>query len=142
GEPGTGGNGAGLMSDTTPTVDEVPALARRVDQACDRFEAAWKAAATAPPPPLDDFLGDTPGPERSRLLRELIQLEVYYRRRRGEDCSPQDYRERFPDLDSTWLAEALAPPGRPAAAPPDGKPTCGDYELLGEIARGGMGVVY
>jgi hypothetical protein len=46
---------------------------RRLDSACDRFEAAWK---TGVPPRLQDFL-DTPAhPERSALLRELVKLDI------------------------------------------------------------------
>ena len=42
---------------------------------------------------IDDFLGDTPEPARSALLRELVMLEAYYRRARGEGCQPQEYQD-------------------------------------------------
>jgi hypothetical protein len=54
-----------------PESDSV-AGARCVDQACDRFEAAWKAAAfTEQRPRIETYLRDAPEPERPTLLREL-----------------------------------------------------------------------
>jgi serine/threonine-protein kinase len=97
------------VSDTSLSDSEAlsPSLARYVDQACNRFEVAWKGKQ---PPRIEAFLGDAEEPERSALLRELVQLDVYYRRSRGEDCRPEDYRTRFPQLDPAWLARALVAP--------------------------------
>ena len=40
----------------------VPPLTDRVDEACDRFEAAWLAGAR---PRIEDYLPASAGPERS-----------------------------------------------------------------------------
>ena len=40
-------------------------------------------------------------------LTELVCLEVYYRQRAGESPTADEYRDRFPNLEPTRLAEAL-----------------------------------
>lgn len=63
-------------------------LAEQVDQTCDRFEAAWKLAGVSNEPPhLEDYLAAVAKPGRSVLLRELVLLDVYYRRLRGEHAA-------------------------------------------------------
>jgi hypothetical protein len=79
-------------------------LARYVDQACDRFEAAWIAGQR---PCLEDFL-DVPEPARPAAVRELILLDGHYRRLAGEEPQVADYQARFPELDPVWLADAVA----------------------------------
>src|SRR5262249_46843914 len=78
-----------------------PAEARRIDQACDRFEAAWKAEQR---PRLEDYLAACGGPQRSALLGQLLLLDWEYRRRAGDDPR-SEYLTRFPG-DST-LIEAV-----------------------------------
>jgi serine/threonine-protein kinase len=55
-------------------------LTPRADQECDRFEAAWKAGQR---PRLEDHLEAVMEADRPGLLRELILLEVDYRRLAG-----------------------------------------------------------
>ena len=61
-----------------------------MEEVCARFEAAWQAARPdSPAPRIGDYLSGTTGPERRALLRELLRLDLHYRRRRGWwDCWP------------------------------------------------------
>ncbi len=87
--------------------DLTPTLARRLHEACNRFEAAWRGGAR---PSLDDSLAGAGDDLVPVLLRELIHLDVWYRRQYGEQPRAEDYQARFPTLDADWLAEAVTDP--------------------------------
>src|SRR6516162_7817265 len=87
--------------------------------------------------------------DREALLDEVVTAYLK-EARAGREPQPEAWLARYPEL-APDLAEffadraalerlavplrSVAPPGRPAEV-------VGDYELLEEMARGGMGVVY
>ena len=66
----------------------------RVDEACDRFEAAWRAGQQ---PRIEGFLVDADAADRPALLRELLALELELARAEGGTPTTDEYQERFPD---------------------------------------------
>jgi serine/threonine protein kinase/predicted ATPase len=116
-----------------------------VDAACDQFELAWRQGQR---PAIESFLIRSPCEDQLVLVRELVLLEIGYRRRAGEKPQATDYRSRFPALDDSWLTRAVLSPTATNAlttpahgalrARPESIP---GFEILGERGRGGMGIV-
>ena len=65
----------------------------RLEEACCRFEQAWQSGQQ---PRLEDFLAGAEGAERLAVLRELLRLDVHYRRRAGEAPSAAGLRHALP----------------------------------------------
>jgi len=130
-----------------------------IDQVCDRFEEAWRKGEH---PLIGDYLGSVEEPLRSHLFDELLLSDLTFRTRDETTVDTGDYLSQFPDraeqirslINRFWF-EYCVRQGDPAAAHADQQRAaraeiaelatvkqCGHYELLHEIARGGMGIVF
>src|SRR5262245_19944335 len=75
-----------------PALPAADSLALR--DAVRRFEDAWRQG---PRPPIDDYL-PTDAPLRSRVLIELVHIDLELRLKAGETARVEEYLARYPEL--------------------------------------------
>ncbi len=110
------------------------------------------------PSPLEQFLPE--GAKRLAVLVELVHVELEFRLKRGEPARVEEYLARYPELGSQPVAVRdlfaaefrlrCRPGGEgdrplsegPLPAPPWAWPQLPGYEVLGELGRGAVGVVF
>ena len=66
--------------------------AANIDNCCADFEAAWKAGER---PRIEDYLEQFPAASRSKVLVELLQVELWWRRHEMPPPNEASYRKRF-----------------------------------------------
>jgi len=112
-----------------------------IDAACDEYAAAWKAGES---PCLEDAIQEFDEPLRMLAAIELVELTISLQIQASESPSIEEYVDRFPQ----WSNELRTRIQIGSAGSKDNSPRQSSifaipgYEILGEIGRGGMGMVY
>jgi serine/threonine protein kinase len=109
---------------------------KRVEEACDRFGAAWRAGQQ---PAIEDYLAGAAESVRAALLRALLALEIELRCQRGDRPAPAEYVPRFggdEELIRAVFAQARTVKYDDAVA---GEPSTTDGTLSDGSPGGGQG---
>ncbi len=107
------------------------------DRLLDRYEAELRSGDA---PTIESYLTQTDEESKPRVLRELISLEIHYRVKLLQNVKLEDYA-RF-GKDALVHAEQVLARNDQLNATRVSVPTeIGNFRLIEEIGRGGMGIV-
>jgi hypothetical protein len=142
-------SGSGTDPHSGPAIDAADTPFDHVRSACETFSLEWDADGR---PDLPSYLLKVARDDQPTLLRNLLEYEVCKRRDRGESPRAEEYLERLPDhaaiirrvfLETSSIS--LTRLSNTEELPLGGLVTAsrlGEFRLIQEIGRGGMGAVY
>jgi serine/threonine protein kinase len=115
-----------------------------IERICEQFEAAFKASR---PLAIEQLLVGWDEPERSKLLSELLLIELVNVGAKGQTLTPQIYQQRFPehrhvvtDVFDRWLGSRLTVGSDEVVE--DALVMQSQFGQLRRHAEGGLGVVF
>lgn len=121
----------------------------QVNLLCQSFTKEWEHGR----PDLASYVSQVPSEDRYSLLRNMLEFEIRRRRKNGESPASTEYIERIPEFESLirrvfldvssvsiMAAHEPTPGGHAVCAPAASR--LGDYRIVRELGRGGMGAVY
>jgi serine/threonine protein kinase/tetratricopeptide (TPR) repeat protein len=121
----------------------------QINELCSTFLKEWEHDR----PDLKSYLSRVTEEDRPTLLRNLLEIEVRMRRRSGEAPSAHEYIARLPesegmirriflDASSVSMSAVHEPTQGDTLIPAPSASRLGDYRLVRELGRGGMGAVF